>query len=117
MTDELYLAGSGSFAAEVADWARDAGWTVPGLVELRDASRVGSVREGYPVLAAASCPRGARAAIASGGERREHWAILEAHGWQAATVVHPHAHVSRSATLALGCVVGPGAVIGAETAI
>jgi sugar O-acyltransferase (sialic acid O-acetyltransferase NeuD family) len=115
--NELYLAGSGSFAAEVAEWAQDAGWTVRGLVELLDAARIGSVRGGFPVIAPATCPHGARAAIATGGDRRGHWAMLAEHGWQAATIVHPRAHVSSSAKLGTGCVVGPGVVIGAETII
>jgi acetyltransferase EpsM len=114
---ELYLAGSGSFATEVAEWARDAGWTVRGLVELLDAARVGSIHEGFPIIAAPTCPHDARAVIAIGGDRREHWAMLAEHGWQAATIVHPRAHVSSSAELGAGCVVGPGAVIGAETTI
>ncbi len=114
---ELYLAGSGSFAAEVAEWAQDAGWTVRGLVELLDAARVGSVREGFPVLAHTACPPGACTVIATGGDRREHWTMLAEHGWQAATIVHPRAHVSSSVKLGAGCVVGPGAVIGAETIV
>jgi hypothetical protein len=32
---ELYLAGTGSFAVEVAEWAQDAGQAVVGLIELR----------------------------------------------------------------------------------
>jgi sugar O-acyltransferase (sialic acid O-acetyltransferase NeuD family) len=115
--DDLYLAGSGSFAAEVAEWALDAGWTVKGLVELLEGTRVGSTREGLPVIAAATCPPAARAVIATGGDRHAHWAMLAKHGWQAATIVHPHAHVSSSARLAAGCVVGPGAVIGAQTVV
>ena len=114
---ELYLAGSGSFATEVADWARDAGWTVRGLVELLDPARVGSIHEGFPVIAAATCPQAARAVIAVGGDRREHWAMLAEHGWQTATIVHPRAHVSKSVKLGAGCVVGPGAVIGAEAIV
>ncbi|HEY2282788.1 MAG TPA: hypothetical protein VGH60_04475 [Solirubrobacteraceae bacterium] len=114
---ELYLAGSGSFATEVAEWARDAGSMVSGLVELIDTARIGSVRGGLPVIAPSACPQGARAAIATGGDRRGHWAMLAEHGWQAATIVHPSAHVSSSAKLGAGCVVGPGAVIGAETIV
>jgi sugar O-acyltransferase (sialic acid O-acetyltransferase NeuD family) len=114
---ELYLAGSGSFATEVAEWAQDAGWTVAGLVELIDASRIGSSREGRPVVAATARPRHACAILATGGDRRERWKAMQEHGWPAATVVHPRAHVSRSAKLGAGCIVGPGAMIGAETTI
>jgi sugar O-acyltransferase (sialic acid O-acetyltransferase NeuD family) len=114
---ELYLAGSGSFATEVAEWAQDAGWTVRGLIELLDAARVGSIHEGLPIIDAATRPQETRTAIAIGGDRREHWAMLAERGWQAATIVHPQAHVSSSAKLGGGCVVGPGAVIGAETIV
>lgn len=77
---ELYLAGSGSFATEVAEWAQDAGWTVAGLVELIDASRIGSSREGRPVVAAHARPRHARAVLATGGDRRERWKTMQEHG-------------------------------------
>ncbi len=114
---ELYLAGSGSFATEVADWAQDAGWMVRGLIELLDATRVGSIRDGFPIVAATTCPHHARAAIAIGGDRREYWTTLAEHGWQAATIVHPRAHMSKSVKLGTGCIVGPGAVIGAQTSV
>jgi sugar O-acyltransferase (sialic acid O-acetyltransferase NeuD family) len=113
---ELYLAGTGSFAVEVAEWARDAGWTIAGLIELLDRSRVGTVTAGRPVVACDSPPSGARAVIALGGSRSEHHSRLEG-GWQAATVVHPRAHISPSARLGAGCIVAPGAVVGAETVI
>lgn len=114
---ELYLAGSGSFAAEVAEWAQDAGWEVVGLLELLDASRVGSVIDGRPVLAAQSHRDERSAVVAAGGSRREHWESLESHGWRTQTVVHPSAWVSASARLGGGCIVGPGAVIGARTVV
>ena len=102
---------------EIAEWAEDAGCTVRGLIELLDATRVGSIHEGFPVIAAAARPQAAHAVIAIGGDRREHWAALAEHGWQAATIVHPRAHLSKSVKLGAGCVVGPGAVIGADTSV
>ncbi|HEX5853725.1 MAG TPA: hypothetical protein VFY36_11605 [Solirubrobacteraceae bacterium] len=114
----LYLAGSGSFAVEVAEWARDAGWNVMGLIEMLDLSRVGCVVAGLPVVAPDDpLLESAPAIVALGGSRAEHWAHLEPHGSGAATIVHPTAHVSPSVQLAPGCVVAPGAVIGAETVI
>jgi sugar O-acyltransferase (sialic acid O-acetyltransferase NeuD family) len=114
---ELHLAGTGSFAVEVAEWAEDAGQAVVGLIELLDSSRVGSVLAGRPVLAPDAPPAGASAVIAVGGSRREHWARLRECGWGSGTVVHPRAHVSPSARLGAGCIVAPGAVVGAETII
>ncbi len=113
----LYLAGSGSFAVEVAEWAHDGGWEVAGLIELLDASRAGSLVADIPVLSPARAPAGGVAVIAAGGSRAQHWGQLEEHGWKAATVVHPAAHVSPTATLAAGCVVAPGTVIGAQAVI
>jgi len=115
--DALHLAGSGSFAAEVAEWARDDGWEVVGLIELLDPSRVGRVVEGLPVIAPDEPPEVHHAVVAAGGSRSEHWSHVERHGWHPVTVVHPSAHVSPTATLGPGCVVAPGAVIGAEAVI
>jgi sugar O-acyltransferase (sialic acid O-acetyltransferase NeuD family) len=112
----LHIAGTGSFAAEVAEFARDAGFEVAGLIELLDPERVGGTRHGLAVIAAED-PEAARglAVIGAGGDRLAHWARLAGQGWSAATVVHPRAHVSPSARIGEGCVVGPLAVIGAAT--
>ena len=75
-TGTLYLAGSGSLAVEVAEWARDAGWEIAGLVELVDASRVGTRTGGHPVVAADALPPGAGVVVAAGGSRRSHWSAL-----------------------------------------
>ena len=83
---ELYVGGSGSFAVEVAEWARDAGWTVVGLVELLDLARVGVAVAGYPVVGYDAPPAGGLAVIAIGGSRREHESRLQACGWRAATL-------------------------------
>jgi len=111
---DLYLAGTGSFAREVAEWAEDTGWRVAGLVELVDEARVGTLVGGHSVVAATALPAGSATVIAAGGDRSVHHASLAAARWRAATVVHPRAHVSSSAVIAPGCIVAPGAVIGAE---
>jgi len=110
----LYLAGTGSFAREVAEWAEDAGWRVAGLVELVDEARVGTAVGGRSVVAANSLPADSPAVIAAGGDRRAHHASLGGSQWRAATVIHPRAHISSSAVIGPGCIVAPGAVIGAE---
>jgi sugar O-acyltransferase (sialic acid O-acetyltransferase NeuD family) len=113
----LYLAGSGSLAVEVAEWAADAGWEIAGLVELVDASRAGMRVGGHAVVAVDALPPGAGAVVAAGGRRRAHWSALARAGCVPATVVHPAAHVSASATLGAGCIVAPGVVIGASTVV
>lgn len=112
---ELYVAGTGSFALEIVEYAREAGHEVVGLVELLDPGRVGTEAHGLPVVAF-EAERGA-VVIGAGGERLRHWALLAEQGWSAATIVHPRAHVSASAALGEGCVVGPAAVIGAAARI
>jgi sugar O-acyltransferase (sialic acid O-acetyltransferase NeuD family) len=114
----LFVFGSGSFALEIAEYARAAGHEVAGLIEARDANRVGSVVHGLRVHDSADLPApGAKAVIGAQGDRIAMWERLAAHGWSAVTVVHPAAHVSGSAQLGKGCVVGPGAVIGAAATI
>jgi sugar O-acyltransferase (sialic acid O-acetyltransferase NeuD family) len=115
---EIYVAGTGSFALEIIEYARGAGHRVAGLVELVDPARVGAEIHGVAVLA----PDDERAAGASvviglGGDRLGHWAVLAEHGWVATTIVHPNAHISSSAVLGDGCVVGPGVVVGAASLV
>jgi UDP-3-O-[3-hydroxymyristoyl] glucosamine N-acyltransferase len=115
---EIHVAGTGAFALEVIEYARDAGHAVAALVELLDPARVGSEVHGLPVIAAddAVAARGL-AVIGAGDDRLAHWAVLAPHGWRAVSVVHPRAHVSPSAVLGDGCVVGPLAVVGAATQV
>jgi sugar O-acyltransferase (sialic acid O-acetyltransferase NeuD family) len=110
-TQQIHVAGTGSFALEVIEYARAAGWHVAGLVELLDASRVGTTIHGLPVRAAADLPAGGTAVIGAGGDRARHWDELAAAGWRPGTVVHPSAWCSPSA--GPGCVVGPASVVGA----
>jgi sugar O-acyltransferase (sialic acid O-acetyltransferase NeuD family) len=112
---EIHVAGTGSFALEVVEYARAAGHEVTALVELLDATRIGSRIHGLPVLGADSEP--ATVVLGIGRDRLAHWAGLAEKGWEAASVLHPAAHVSPSARLGPGCVVGPAAVIGAATQV
>jgi sugar O-acyltransferase (sialic acid O-acetyltransferase NeuD family) len=112
----LHVAGTGSFAAEVVEFARAAGIRVDGLIELIDRSRVGTSIHGLPVIDAESLPEPeARAVVGLGGERTALWGRLREHGWEAATVVHPRAAISPSARVGAGCIVGPLVVVGARS--
>jgi sugar O-acyltransferase (sialic acid O-acetyltransferase NeuD family) len=114
----IYIAGTGSFAAEVIEYATAAGLRVAALVELIDAARVGSVRHGLSVIAPdAALGAGRRlAVIGVAGDRLPLWSRLDAHGWTApAAVIHPGAIVSESSTIEAGCVIGPRAVVGAAS--
>jgi sugar O-acyltransferase (sialic acid O-acetyltransferase NeuD family) len=114
----LYVAGTGSLAADVVEIARDAGHELGGLIELMDDSRVGTQVHGLPVVALDEPPEAvAVAVLGAGGERAEPCRRLEEHGWELAAVLHPSAHVPGSAHIGPGTVVGPGVVIGAETAV
>jgi sugar O-acyltransferase (sialic acid O-acetyltransferase NeuD family) len=110
--DELHVAGTGSFALEVVEYAADAGLRVAALVELMDPARVGTEVHGLPVVDG-SAP--GPAVIGAGGDRLALWEPLAAQGWRAATVCHPTAHVSPSAQLAPGCVIAPAAVVAAAS--
>jgi sugar O-acyltransferase (sialic acid O-acetyltransferase NeuD family) len=113
---DIHVAGTGSFALEITEYARAAGIEVAGLIELQDPARVGTVIHGLPVRAADDPPEGdALAVVGAGGDRLAHWARLAPYGWRPGTIVHPRAHVSTSADVGPGCVVGPGAVIGAAS--
>lgn len=108
---ELHVAGTGSFALELVEYARAAGHDVVALVELVDPGRVGGEAHGLPIVGP-DADRGA-AVVGLGGDRLALWSLLAEHGWRAARVVHPAAVVSPSAVLGAGLVVGPGAVVGA----
>ena len=111
---QIYVAGTGSFALEIVEYARDAGFTVRGLIELVDDSRVGSRVHDLEVVALDGPPHGAFV-VGAGGDRQEHATRLEAAGWDPATVIHPTAHLSARASVASGTVVGPAVVLGAES--
>jgi acetyltransferase EpsM len=115
--DPLYVAGTGSFAAEVAGWATDGGAEIAGLVELEDSERVGTVVHGLPVLASQAPPEGAQVVLGSGGDRRARWGALAEAGWSPTGLVHPRAHLAVTARVSPTATIGPLAVIGAETVV
>jgi sugar O-acyltransferase (sialic acid O-acetyltransferase NeuD family) len=114
---DVYIAGTGSYAAEIVDWARAAGATVVGLVELLDSARVGMVKHGVPVCDLHDVPADGTVAIGLGGDRRAVWAQLAASGWRGCAVAHPAASLAADAQLRAGAVIGPQAVVGAGSVI
>jgi sugar O-acyltransferase (sialic acid O-acetyltransferase NeuD family) len=111
---ELYVAGTGSFALEVVEYADAAGIAVRGLVELVDETRVGAEIHGLGVVSTVG-GLGRSFVVGAAGDRLAYAARLEAQEWEAAIVVHPSAHVSPSARLGPGTIVAPGVVVGAAT--
>ena len=109
----VHVAGSGSFAAEIIEYAGAAGLRVAGLLELVDASRRGSERHGF-VVTGPEAGGGRLAVVAVGGDRMELWSLLAEHGWTPAALVHPRAAVGESAHVGPGAIVGPLAVLGAH---
>jgi sugar O-acyltransferase (sialic acid O-acetyltransferase NeuD family) len=117
MSGVLYIAGTGSFAAEVADWAAESGIALAGLIEMADSARVGSTVHGLPVVPIEPVPPGGSAIIGMGGDRHQIWLRLASAGWKAGQMVHLRSHVSSSAQLGQGATIGPLAVVGAESKI
>lgn len=116
----IWIAGTRSFAAEVAGYAREAGLELAGLLEPNDRDRIGGTVHGLPVawLEDAGAEAGTPALVGTGDrDRREVAARLEAAGFRPATLVHPTAHVPARTEIGPGTIVAPGAVIGAEVRI
>ncbi len=114
---DVFVAGTGSFAAEIADWARAAGARVVGLIEMLDPTRVGTDRHGVPVYGPDCARAGSQAVLGIGGDRRANWTQLADCGWRAVTIAHPAACLASDARLADGATIGPLAVVGAASVI
>jgi acetyltransferase EpsM len=116
VTEALFVAGTGSFAADVAEIARDAGHQVAGLIELLDPARAGETIHGLPVVGR-EAPPGAYFVLGAGGHRRVLCQELAQAGWRRQTVTHPSAHVPFSVSLGDGVLVGPRVVLGASAVV
>jgi sugar O-acyltransferase (sialic acid O-acetyltransferase NeuD family) len=114
---DIFIAGTGSFAAEVADWAHSAGCRVIGLVELFDDSNIGTTRHGFEVSGLQLEATGARIVLGFGGSRRVGWERLAAAGWSPCGIIHPKAALAADARLEEGATIGPLAVVGSTSAI
>jgi sugar O-acyltransferase (sialic acid O-acetyltransferase NeuD family) len=117
---ELYVAGTRTFAAEVVDFATDAGLEVVGLLEPVDRERVATTIHERPVSWLDDGPPGkGGAALLGTGEakRRELVERLRSAGWEIVSLVHPRAHVAPSALIGTGAILGPSVVVGARSTI
>lgn len=118
---EVYVAGTRSFAAEVVDFARDAGLRVAGLVETSDADRVGETIHGLSVRGLTEKPSpGAPVVVGTGTDGPQRRALvgrLVAAGWEVSGLVHPRAHLAPTAHMSIGVVAGPGVVLGAHSSV
>ena len=88
----VHVAGTRSFAAEVIDFALDAGLTVAGLLEPYERERVGDEHpRAARVLARRRAGGGGATVLLGTGEphRRELVARLTEAGWQPGSLVHP----------------------------
>lgn len=117
MARSLHIAGTGSFAAEIAGWVAEAGIEVAGLIELQNRERVGSSVHGLPVVALDRPPPEGTAILGLGGDRRKIWGLLAEEGWLPGGVIHPRAHLAATADVAPSATIGPLAVVGAETSV
>jgi sugar O-acyltransferase (sialic acid O-acetyltransferase NeuD family) len=117
---EVHVAGTRTFAAEVVDFAVDAGLEVVSLLEPFDDARVGTTIHDLPVIRLEDGPpsEGGTALVGTGeNDRREVVRRLRAAGWEIVGLVHPHAHVGPSAHVDPEAVLGPGVVVGARSVI
>ncbi len=118
----VLILGTRTFAVEVADLASDiVGLTIAGFVENLDRDLAGSQLEDLPVHWVDDLPALAQTHAAvcalSTTQRARYIAQAAAYGIPFATLVHPSAHVSRSATIGEGAIVGAGAIIAAHAQI
>lgn len=117
----LLVLGTRTFAVEVADLAADAGFEIAGFVENLDRERCREPLEGVPVhwVDEVACLASTHRAICGLATTRRHVFAeqVEALGLGFATLVHPSARVSGSATIGEGSIVSAGAVVGARTVI
>jgi acetyltransferase EpsM len=118
----LVILGATEFSAEIADVVGDGGvYEIAAFVENDVPERARRTLHGIPVLwidEARELAATHLAVCGLGTTRRSRFTEqAAAAGFRFATVVHPMAHVSRTATLGEGTIVGPGAVVAAHTKI
>ena len=114
----LFVLGTGVWAEEVADVARDAGFSVEGFVENLNPERCEATVDDLPIRWVDEVAKFARTHLVVAGlgttHRHRFTAQAEGLGFEFATVIHPAARVSSTSRLAPGCFVNAGAVVAAK---
>ena len=118
----LLILGAGFFAQELADLVTDANaWEVVGFVEGIDRQRCDAKLLGLPIhwIDDLGAPENSCQALCAIGSpiRKSFIETARRRGLTFATFVHPKAHVSSTAKLAEGTIIGPGAVVGSHTTV
>jgi sugar O-acyltransferase (sialic acid O-acetyltransferase NeuD family) len=112
----LLILGSGTFAQETLDIAEAAGGFRPiGFVNSLERQAPGATLEGLPIFWVDDLPYTSHECRLVAGivspRRRGFIELMQARGYEFATVAHPSATISRRAVLGSGCVVNAAAVI------
>jgi sugar O-acyltransferase (sialic acid O-acetyltransferase NeuD family) len=120
MASQIYVAGTRTFAAEVIDYAIDAGLEVIGLLEPREREKVSTTVHERPVSWLDDGPTTQdRVVVVGTGENDRRGTVerLQSAGWEVSALVHPSAHVAPSTTIGSGSLIAPGVVIGARSRV
>ena len=113
----IWVIGVRSFAVEVAEWARDAGLEVAGLLDPSGEQSPSAQAHDLPVRPLGA-GRDTSALVGTGeNDRRATVARARAAGIELRGLVHPRAHVAASAVVEGTALVGPGVVVGAAAKI
>lgn len=120
--EKLLILGTRTLAVEIADLASDVpGVEVAGFVENLDRDRCREPLEGLPVYWVDELAHMKHNHRAIGGLATTHRSAFveqaEALEMEFATIVHPTARVSKTATLDPGTIIGPGCIVGAHVKI
>lgn len=120
---DLLVLGAGGNSREVAEAAQDVGWRIVGFLD-DDPGKWGSTVDGLPVIGPISMAVDSGAycvcTLATYRHPKLRQGILEKlnvgpQRW--ATIIHPAAHITRSAEIGIGSVVLAGAFVGAGSKI
>lgn len=119
MTGRLIIVGAGGHGRAVCEMARLSGWRVLGFLDDRGAEApsfadTGCLGTTEDLAQFAADADAAIVAIGNNGVRRQLMARVKETGLQLATLVHPSAQVSASASIGAGCAIMAAATVATE---